>query len=154
MLTTKLRRVSVAIAVLAAALLSTGQIRAAGSSVSVEIKSEHLTGLLPIGLLVDVNVNVDAEGDPSSLAGAGRHFASTGAHNYWPASGSISGNIVTLSGVVDDSNAPYLIGSPVQVVGDASTDAITLTFGPLAGGPFRGQTLTFTGSGKVTVRTK
>src|SRR5262245_59795933 len=48
---------------------------------AVSVKSEHLKGTLPNGVQVDVNVKAEAEGsDPSSLAGDGRHFASTGAH--------------------------------------------------------------------------
>ena len=124
----------------------------AGGAASVSIKSEHLTGVLPNGLAVDINLKADAEGtDPSSLTGNGRHFASTGAHNYWPATGSMDGTTVTLAGTVTESNVPFLIGSPVVVVADASTEAITLSFGPLAGGPFAGQTLLFTGVGKVII---
>lgn len=118
----------------------------------VDIKSQHLIGTLPNGVAVDVNVNAQAQGaDPSALIGDGRHFASTGAHSYWPASGSTDGTRVTLSGAVADSNTPFLIGSPVVVEADASTDAITLRFGPLAGGPFAGQTLIFSGTGKATI---
>lgn len=119
---------------------------------SVEVKSEHLTGTLPIGLVVDVNLKVDAEGEtPGSLSGPGRHFASTGAHNYWTASGSTDGTTITLGGSVNESNTAFLIGSPVSVTADVVTQAITLTFGPLAGGPFAGQILVFTGSGNVSI---
>jgi hypothetical protein len=123
-----------------------------GAGTSVEIKSEHLTGTLPNGVAVDVNLKVDAQGaDPSSLAGNGRHYASTGAHSYWPATGSTDGTTVTLAGAVSESNTAFLIGSPVSVVADASTQAIRLSFGPLAGGPFVNQTLVFSGLGRVTI---
>ena len=125
---------------------------AGGAGASVSVKSEHLTGVLPNGVAVDVNLKAAAQGThASSLTGDGRHFASTGAHNYWPATGSTDGNMATLSGAVAESNVPFLIGSPVLVVANASTQAITLFFGPLAGGPFAGQTLVFAGAGKVTI---
>ena len=119
---------------------------------TVDIKSEHLTGILPNGVPVVIRLKAEAQGtDAASLTGSGRHFASTGAHNYWPATGSTDGTTATLSGTVTESNVPFLIGSPVEVVGNASTDAITLNFGPLAGGPFAGQTVVFTGTGKVSI---
>lgn len=124
------------------------------ASTTVDVKSQHLTGTLPNGVAVDVNLKAVAQGnDPSSLTGDGRHFASTGAHSYWPAMGFTDGTNVTLSGTVTESNVSFLIGSPVVVAADASTQAITLSFGPLAGGPFAGQVLVFTGAGKVTITT-
>lgn len=124
------------------------------ATTSVEIKSEHLTGILPNGVAVEVRVKATAQGtDPSSLTGEGRHFASTGAHNYWPATGSTDGTTATLSGAVTESNVAFLIGSPVEVVANATTEVITLTFGPLTGGPFAGRTLLFTGSGQVSIAT-
>lgn len=124
----------------------------AQSTTSVEIKSEHLTGTLPNGVAVVLRLKVEAQGsDPSALIGDGRHFASTGAHNYWPATGFTDGTSVTLSGAVTDSNVPFLLGSPVEVTADASTDAVTLSFGPLTGGPFAGQVLVFSGSGRITI---
>ena len=118
---------------------------------AVVIKSEHLIGTLPNGAPVVVRLKVEAQGAPSSLSGKGRHFASTGAHNYWPASGTTDGTTASFSGTVTDSNMPFLIGSPVEVVANASTKNITLTFGPLAGGPFAAQTLVFVGKGRVTI---
>jgi hypothetical protein len=99
-------------------------------------------------------VKVVAQGDDaSSLAGEGRLFGSGGAHNYWPAVGSIDGDVVTLGGVVEDSNAADLIGSPVEIEANSSTGAMTLTFGPLAGGPFAGQTIVADGVGTVKIKT-
>lgn len=98
-------------------------------------------------------MKVVAEGeDASSLVGDGRHFGSGGAHNYWLASGSIDGNVVTLAGVVADSNRAFLIGSPVEIQADSATGAMTLTFGPLAGGPFAGATIVADGVGRVKIR--
>jgi hypothetical protein len=122
---------------------------------TVDIKSEHLSGILPNGVPVDVNVKVTAQGaDASTLTGEGRHFASTGAHSYWPAAGSTDGVTATLTGNVTESNVAFLLGSPVTVVGNASSGAITMNFGPLTGGPFAGQTLVFTGSGTVNIETR
>jgi hypothetical protein len=109
---------------------------------------------LPDGRVVTLDVKVTAQGDTASLlVGQGRHFASVGPKNYWPATGSIDGNVVTLGGVVSDSNTDFLIGSPVVVEADSTTGAMTVRFGPLAGGPFVGQTLVHTGVGTVTIKT-
>jgi hypothetical protein len=125
----------------------------ATSSVGVEVQSDDLTGLRPNGTTVVFQAKVVAEGeDASSLVGDGRHFGSGGAHNYWPATGSIDGNVVTLAGVVADSNAAFLIGSPVEIQADSSSGAMTLTFGPLAGGPFAGATIVADGAGRVKIR--
>ena len=126
----------------------------ATSVVAVEIQAEDLTGIRPDGSTVVFKIKVVAQGDESSsLVGEGRHFGSGGAHNYWPAAGSIDGNVVTLGGVVTDSNNPALIGSPVEVDADSSTGAITLTFGPLAGRRFAGETIKAEGDGRVKIRT-
>jgi hypothetical protein len=127
---------------------------ASTSAVTVEVQAEDLSGLRPNGTTVVFRVKVAAQGaDASSLVGEGRHYGSNQAHNYWPAKGSIDGNVVTLAGVVSDGNTAFLIGSPVEVVADASTGSMTLTFGPLAGGPFAGQTIVATGTGRVKITT-
>jgi hypothetical protein len=124
----------------------------ASDEFSVTVKSEHLTGSLP-GLTVEVRLNASLSGDDqSSLAGEGRHFSSTGAHSYWPATGAISGTSVTIHGTVTESNLPVLINSPVEIAADSATDQITMYFGPIAGGPFAGQTLVLTGTGRVTIK--
>jgi hypothetical protein len=127
----------------------------AKTAVAVEVQAEHLTGLRPDGSTVIIRVKVVAEGtDLSSLVGEGREFGSGGAHQYWPATGSIDGNVVTLAGVVTDSNNPDLIGSPELVVADSSTGSITLTLGPLAGGRFAGATIVAAGVGRVRITTR
>ena len=126
----------------------------ATSAVSVELQAQNLEGFRPNGTAVTFQVKVVAAGDDaSSLAGNGRHFGSSGAHNYWPAAGSINGNVVTIGGVVAESNSAFLIGSPVEVQADSTTGAMTLTFGPLADGPFVGQTIVANGVGTVKIRT-
>jgi hypothetical protein len=128
---------------------------AVAGEVSVVVKAEHLTGTLPNGVEAEVRLKAELQGeDPASLTGEGRHFASTGAHNYWPATGSLSGATVTMSGTVTESNVAYLIGSPLQVTANVETQQITLNFGPLVGGPFAGQTLTFSGTGRLAINSE
>jgi hypothetical protein len=121
-------------------------------AVEVELRSEHLRGTRPDGSDVTFRLKAEAQGDDaSSLEGNGRHFGSGGVHNHWSVTGSVSGDVVTLTGVTTDSNESFLIGSPVNLVGDASSGSITLAFGPLAGGHFAGQTIVGTGVGTVTI---
>jgi hypothetical protein len=121
--------------------------------VVVVVESEHLTGVLSDGRTIEVRLKAELKGDnPSSLTGEGRSYSSTGAHNYWPATGAITGAVVTLSGTVTDSNVAFLIGSPLTVVADSTTGQIIFHFGPYAGGPFVGHIDTFTGTGRVKIK--
>jgi hypothetical protein len=43
------------------------------------------------------------------------------------------------------------VGSGVQIDADTTTGDLTFTLGPLAGGPFAGQTFVFVGSGTVAI---
>jgi hypothetical protein len=54
--------------------------------------------------------------------------------------------------VITAINNPALLGSLGTVVGNASTGAITFYLGPLAGGPFAGQTIVGEGFGNVKIR--
>jgi hypothetical protein len=119
-----------------------------------EIKSDYLTGLRPNGTPVDVALKFTALGETtSSLAGEGRHTGSGGIDAKWSVTGGfISGDVVTLSGVITEINNPALLGSLGTVAGDASAGAITFYLGPLAGGPFAGQTIVGEGFGKVKIR--
>jgi hypothetical protein len=145
-----------ALAVLATAMLA-GSASAgppATSPVGAEIKSDYLTGFRPNGTPVDFTLKFTALGETtSSLTGAGRHTGSGGVEAEWSVIGGfISGDVVTLSGVITAINNPALLGSLGTVVGNASTDAITFYLGPLAGGPFAGQTIVGEGSGNVKIR--
>ena len=124
------------------------------SSFGVEIQAQDLTGVRPWdGTTARVQVKAVVEGeDASSLAGEARLFGAQGAHGYWPATGSISGNLVTLSGVLTESNIG-LVGSPVELEANSSSGAITVTLGPFAGGPFVGQTIVVDGFGSVKIKT-
>jgi hypothetical protein len=125
----------------------------ATSSVAVEIQAQHLTGLRPDGSTAMVQVKAVVQGeDASSLAGEARIFGANGAHGYWPATGSITGNLVTLSGVLTESNIG-LVGTPVELEANTSTGAMTVALGPLSGGPFVGQTIVVDGFGSVKIKT-
>jgi hypothetical protein len=126
----------------------------ATSAIAVEVQADNLTGLRPNGTTVVFHLQATAAGpNPSSLHGAARQVGSGGALSYWPATGSVDGNIIALAGVVAGSNASFLVGSPMELEADSSTGAMTLTFGPLAGGPFAGQTIVAQGVGSVSIRT-
>ena len=99
-----------------------------------------------------VALEATAKGTTSSLVGRGAgvhiNFASEARFTL---TGSISGSVVTLTGAVTQSGFAALIGTPVSIVADASTGTITHIFGPIAGGPLAGVTLTFTGTGTVVI---
>ena len=112
-----------------------------------------MTGLRPDGSTVQIQLRAIVEGaGASSLQGEGKHFGSGGAHSEWAWSGSVDGDRVTLTGLITDSNAPFLVGVPGELVADAATGQVTLTFGPLAGGPFEGESITVDGPGRVIVK--
>jgi hypothetical protein len=145
-----------ALAALATAMLA-GSASAGPSAtapVGAEIKSDYLTGFRPNGTPVDFTLKFTAPGETtSSLTGAGRHTGSGGVEAEWSVTGGfISGDVVTLSGVITAINNPALLGSLGTVVGNASTGAITFYLGPLAGGPFAGQTIVGEGVGNVKIR--
>ena len=125
------------------------------SSFGVEIQAQDLTGVRPWdGTTAKVQVKAVVEGDASSLAGEAeaRLFGAQGAHGYWPATGSLVGNLVTLSGVLTESNIG-LVGTPVELEANSSSGAMTVTIGPFAAGPFVGQTLVVDGFGSVKIKT-
>jgi hypothetical protein len=126
----------------------------ATAPVGVEIKSDYLTGFRPNGTPVDFTLKFTALGETtSSLAGEGRHTGSGGVKAKWSITGGfISGDVVTLSGVITEINNPALLGSLGTVSANASTGAITFDLGPLAGGPFAGQTILGEGFGNVKIR--
>ena len=125
----------------------------ATSSVGVEIQTPDLTGVAPDGTTVTVQVKAVAQGvNASSLAGELRLFRAGGAHGYAPTTGSLVGNIVTLSGVLTESTIG-LAGTPIELEANSSTGAITVTLGPRSGGPFVGTTTVFEGYGSVKIKT-
>lgn len=113
-------------------------------------------GVVPILGNLEMNVQVHALGSSSSsLEGKGVEeafafgvFIERSELEF--DSGSTDGTTVSLSGHVANSLAPGLIGSPVSLAATAP-GAISITFGPIVGGPFAGQTHTFVGSGNVVI---
>jgi len=152
-----LRRIVVGgalVAMAAMTLLVPNATATAPGTVEVQVKSEwDVTGLRPNGTTVNFLLKAVADGsDPSTLIAGGRIEGSNRAISEWSGTGAISGDVVTLTGVVTDSNASFLIGSPVKLVADASTNFVTFVFGPLAGGPFAGKTINAEGPARVTIR--
>src|SRR6266511_2848733 len=109
--TGSVRRLSVLL-VLASALIAVttaASLATAGQSVTsataVKLQADALAGLRPNGTTVVYELKATADGDDaSSLAGAVEQFGSGGANSFWPATGSVEGNIVTLAGVVAGNN--------------------------------------------------
>jgi hypothetical protein len=110
------------------------------------------TGFLPApcNCAVVVFIAASATGSRESLDGSGVNHATTGSTNHFSLAGSTDGTTVALSGVIEKSTSPFLVGSTVSLEGDVDTGAVTLTLVP-HGGPFVGQTLVFNGSGTVVV---
>jgi hypothetical protein len=123
------------------------------STFGVEIQAQDLTGLRPDGTTAKVQVKAVVQGEnASSLTGEVRLFGVGGAHGYWPATGSLVGNVITLSGVLTESNIG-LVGTPVELEVSWSSGAMTVTIGPFAAGPFAGATVVVDGFGSVKIKT-
>lgn len=106
-----------------------------------------------IGPSGTVTLQAHLRGTPDALVGTG-----TGAHHdlaseaRFELAGALDGSLVTLSGTVTQAGVAFLLGTPVEVTADSARGVVTHTFGPIAGGPPVGATLTFAGSGAVVVR--
>lgn len=122
------------------------------SAVGVHI-SGRASGSLPApcNCVADIVVAVNAAGTADALEGSGINHPSTGAINRFSVTGTTDGSLVVLSGTIFQSTFPPLVGSPVEIEADAATGELTFTLGPIAGGPFAGQTLVFVGSGHVVI---
>lgn len=100
----------------------------------------------------EVRLGVNARGTSDELTGTGGSahatFASPATFTF---DGTLDNTAVTLEGTVTHAAFEFLVGTPVTLTADASTNVIHLTFGPIPAGPEEGETLTFTGSGVVTV---
>jgi hypothetical protein len=94
-----------------------------------------------------------------SVRGTAEHLSGTGGSAHVtlasPATftfdGALDGSVVTLHGHVAHAAFEFLEGTPVTLTADASTGRIDMSFGPVPAGPLAGQTLAFTGTGKVTL---
>jgi len=96
------------------------------------------TGIVPLGF--PLHVGAQASGPPAgSLSGQGFDVP-TGASSFGPPggppgycriplTGTLAGNVVTLSGVVSFAHNPGDVGVPVTFTADASDGSITFDFG-------------------------
>ena len=109
----------------------------------------NVSGQVSLAPGLTLTVEAHAKGSSSSLTGAGVDSTfhgnplpgPPGTCNFDNLAGSISGTTITLSGSVTHSTDPSLVGTPVTVIADASTGAITFIFGPF----------TLTGTGTVII---
>ena len=106
----------------------------------VSIKGQNLEGTRPDGGPVTLRLNFDVYGNhASALAGDGKAASTTGAHIEWALTGSMVGDVVTLTGVATDANNPALIGLLGSGVANAATGTVTWSWmdtdGPFAGLP-------------------
>ena len=98
---------------------------------------------------LSLQLTANASGTPSALSGQGVDSTFHGNPGGPPPgtclfrslTGSVSGSVVTLAGVVDASTDNTLVGVPVMIVANASTGAITFTF----------STAVLTGTGVVLI---
>jgi len=115
---------------------------------SVFINAEHLDGIRPDGAPLKLRLNIEAHGnDASFLAATGKAVGNPGAHVTWSMTGSMTGDVLTLTGVVTDANPPALIGMTGLLVANAATGTATITW-TIGSGPSG----TASGDAKVTIR--
>lgn len=89
-------------------------------------------------------VHATASGTTGSLSGMGSDNGIPGNPKgtcTFPLTGTLTGSVVTLSGVVTFSNNPSFIGTNVTLTANASTGSITFNFGGFI----------FTGTGSVVI---
>jgi hypothetical protein len=153
---TTLHRVVAAVLVVASGIALMVAVRSAQAApqtpLSVFIKAEHLDGTRPDGGPVGIRLNLDAHGnDASALAATGTAFSTTGAHVEWSMTGSMTGDVLTLTGVVTDANNPALIGMLGWLEANAATGTATISWW-LTSGPFANQPGIASGGAKVDIR--
>lgn len=106
----------------------------------------HINGQVSIGDVV-VEVQANAKGSPTALSGRGMDTPVHSGSDFvpgectFPLEGSISGDIITLTGVVTQASNPDDLGTLVAVIADSSTGEIEFDFGPFV----------LTGTGNVVV---
>jgi hypothetical protein len=156
--TSRARRMNVLAAMFIAAsstaVAAGAALAAPQAPVAVFIKAEHLDGTRPDGGPVTLRLNFDVSGnDVSALAGTGTAFGTSGAHIEWSLTGSMDGDVLTLSGVATDANNPALIGMPGSGVANAVTGTVTWSW-TIQSGPFAGRSGIVQGEAKVDIRVK
>lgn len=152
-----LHRVVVAVLVVASGIALMVAVRSAQAApqapLSVFIKAEHLDGTRPDGAPLKLRLDIDAHGnDASALVATGKAHGNPGAHVDWSMTGSMTGDVLRLTGAVTKANPPSLIGMQgwldVNVVTGTATISWWVTSGPFANVPGIAS-----GEAKVTIRT-
>jgi len=108
----------------------------------------------PCGCPVWVIVTAAVHGTPGALAGTGTTVASTTLETRGLLTGSMNGDVVSLSGTTEQSNYGFIVGTPDTITANAETGEMTFTAGPYPAGPFAGQIFTATGTATVVVSGK
>lgn len=118
--------------------VATSATASSGTGVSIAGKVSNAS----LGLTLSVQAQAHGA-TAASLSGQGMDNSVAGGKGYCtiPLTGSVAGNVATLSGTVSFSNDPANLGVPVTFTADASTGAITFDFGGFI----------FTGNGSVNV---
>lgn len=118
--------------------VATSATASSGTGVSIAGKVSNAS----LGLTLSVQAQAHGA-TAASLSGQGMDNSVAGGKGYCtiPLTGSVTGNVATLSGTVSFSNDPANLGVPVTFTADASTGAITFDFGGFI----------FTGNGSVNV---
>ena len=107
---------------------------AGGSAIAAPPTNVHISGVVTLAPGFSLQLTANASGTPSSLSGQGLdstfhgHIPPPGTCEF-PLTGSVTGNVVTLTGTVTQASDKTLIGTAVSIVADASTGAITFHFG-------------------------
>jgi hypothetical protein len=121
------------------------------AAIAEPVTTVTITGSLS-GATGVVKLGGSVRGTPQELSGTvGSVHVSFGSPATFDLQGSLSGDVVTLSGTVTQAAAKFLIGTPVTLIANASTGQIDLVFGPIPSGPLAGETLTFSGTGQVII---
>ena len=153
---TKLHRVVVAVLAVATGIALMVAVRSAQAApptpLSVSIKAEHLDGTRPDGAPLRLKLNIDAHGDDASaLTATGKAVGHPGAHVEWSMTGSMTGDVLTFTGVVTDALPPSLIGMQGWLVVNAATGTATISWW-VTSGPFAYQPGIASGEAKVDIR--
>ena len=153
---TTLHRVVAAVLVVATGIALMVAVRSAQAApqtpLSVFVKAEHLDGTRPDGAPLSLWLNIDAHGnDASALTATGKAVGNPGAHVEWSMTGSMTGDVLKLTGVVTDANNPALIGMLGWLEANAATGTATISWW-VTSGPFANQPGIASGEAKVDIR--
>ena len=142
-----MRKLIVSVVVQAAALVLLAPATYAADGTRTTVTISGTVSSAAVGFTVSIRAH--ASGTTTSLSGGGTDSPPPNvppgnpAVCQWPLTGSVSGSVVSLTGTVTQSSVRAEIGTPITLTADASTGAITWTFGPFP----------LTGTGTVEIKT-